>query len=218
MRIINDKINFRTRLCLTVYRNSYFSAAGNIGLNIYICFVAVNNRCNLYAGCAVIVQIKMIFFHSDKSNITVNSAVEGKVRLLRINKIIRRIISLYFNFVIVLDILKFNPKGGISAVVGAHKFRIKIYKGRGINAVKLQINLLALRHIDFCNFLYIGALASVIIVSAVLTVDTIPCVRKINRAFFVFFYKNPIFINILYISHKTILFVFYIISSIRASY
>ena len=146
----------------------------------------------------------MIVRNAYQGNISVNSAVKSEVCLLRIDKIIRGIIDLDLDFILILDVLKLNSERRISAVMCRELFAVKIDCRRRIYAVKLKIKFLARRKILFFQSLFIGAGATEIIVSAVLSVLTVPSVRQIERYALALFCKVPLGVDIFCLSHNTV--------------
>ena len=145
----------------------------------------------------------MIVRNAYQSNISVNSAVKSEVCLLRIDKIIGGIINLNLDFVLIFDVLELNSERRISAVMCHEIFAVKIDCRRRIYAVKLKIKFLARRKIFLFQSLFIGAGATEIIVSAVLSVLTVPCVRQIERYALALFCKVPLGVDDFCLSHNT---------------
>ncbi len=123
----------------------------------------------------------MLFAHGDNIDIAINSAVEGEIRLLRINGIVCRVVGSNNKRVFIKNIIKLNTECRISAIVCNQTFAVKNNLSSRIDALKLEIKLVARRQIGLCKRFFITALASVIIVAAVLTVNAVPCVRESDR-------------------------------------
>ena len=122
----------------------------------------------------------MLFAHGDNIDIAINSAVEGEIRLLRINSIVCRVVGGNNKRVFIKNIIKLNTECRISAIVCNQTFAVKNNLSSRIDALKLEIKLVARRQVGLCKRFFITALASVIIVAAVLTVNAVPCVRESN--------------------------------------
>ena len=126
-RVVNSvpKVNvfnfkFSTRIftaCLSPCNNliaiAYFkfNLAVAISVNSNFCVISDDFRCNRNAGRTVKIKVKMIFSNSDKAYVPVNTAVKCKIRNLRINVIVRRVIGNNNKQIFVLNIIKLNPKG-----------------------------------------------------------------------------------------------------------
>jgi hypothetical protein len=87
-------------------------------------------------------------------------------------------------------------------------FAVEIYVGRGVCAAKLQIVTVRGGKLFPFQRLRVQARAAEIIVSAVLSVDGIPAMRKIDRFSLAHgnigrvLYKQPILVQIQYVSHN----------------
>ena len=133
----------------------------------------------------------MLFAHGDNIDIAINSAVEGEIRLLRINGIVCRVVGSDNKRVFIKNIIKLNTECRISAIVCNQTFAVKNNLSSRIDALKLEIELVARRQIGLCKRFFITALASVIIVAAVLTVYSVPSVGKGDRFVMTFLGKSP---------------------------
>ena len=148
-------------------------------------------------------------------NASVNTAIEGEVGNLRINLLVRGIICSNCKNVIILNFIcgDFYSETGITAVMNEKRCTVPEDFCRRVYCIKFQIVFFAFK-LCFCNFLEIIAFLTLIVITAVLTVLAIPCVRKIKlfcacgdcgRICFFIHCKNPIFVNKFYSSHFKIL-------------
>ena len=70
-------------------RNFKFNFTGAISVNFDFSIITDNLRCDCNTGSTVKIKVKMRFFNTDKSYITINTAVESKIGNLRINIVVR---------------------------------------------------------------------------------------------------------------------------------
>ena len=114
----------------------------------------------------------MVLVHHQQAHIPVDAAVEGKVCFLRVNAVVDAVIHLHRELVFCLQKLRdLCPEGGVAAVVGTDFLAVQQHGGAGIDALKLQPDLLLCRVIRrCCKAGAVGAGTTPVIVAAVLTV------------------------------------------------
>ena len=169
-------------LCLAV--NSYVNRFGVVpglhrdggGL-----FLQIDHRRDLDAGCSVLEKLKMLRRDSDQLHIPVQSAVEGEVRLLRVDRGVVLVIDGDRKDVLLLKLLRqLDAEGGVAALVADELFAVEPHLRRHGGAVYFEKQALP-RGFFRRKLPHIPACSAVIIVAAVLPVDGVPGVRQRDR-------------------------------------
>ena len=175
------------------------------GLNLHISpSVPFRGFCrHLDAGTAKIVHVEVLLIYSDQIYIPVNSAVESEVCFLGIHSVISAVVGPHFQVVLTREVIRdIPPEGGVSAVMGADLGPVQFHLGRGVDAAEFQVDAFLLRIFRSPEFLLIQAGPPPVIISSVLSIDRIPCMRHIHRDFFsVRPGEQPVRINLLDLSH-----------------
>ena len=135
---------------------------------------------DLYPGVSKVTQCNVVFVHHQQAYIAVDAAVEGKVCFLGINAVVDAVVYLHRELVFCLQQLRdLCPEGRIAAVMGAELLAVQQHGGAGIDALKLQPDLLLCRVKGWCcKAGAVGAGTPPIIVAAVLTIHCVPCVGQ----------------------------------------
>ena len=125
-------------------------------------------------------QRNVVFVHHQQAHIPVDAAVEGKVCFLGINAVVDAVVYLHRELVFCLQQLRnLCPEGGVATVMGAELLTVQQYGGAGIDALKLQPDLLLCRVKGrCCKAGAVGAGTPPVIVAAVLTVHGVPGVGQ----------------------------------------
>ena len=144
--------------------------------------LTLNLRSHHQTGTSVIIQIKVSIVYCDQIYITIQTAIEGKVRHLGIYGVVGRIVHCDHNQVLDLQRLgHIDTPGRITAVVMSQMLSVHINIRRRICSPKFQIILLSLRQIHLIDLLGIIAGSAIIIAVSILAVDGIPGVGKIHK-------------------------------------
>ena len=181
-----------------------------VGVNFYIRRSFSDLGCNNESLAAEIFKIKMRFLYTNDVYVTVNTAVEGEIRHLRINFLVGSVIYQDTKRILRAEITRdIHTPSGISTVVMRKTLAVHIHVGRGIRTVYLKIVFFCFREQVGAEHLSVKASATEIVVSAVLTVGRIPSMR--NRDGFSYlcgaylgysFEKLPIIVKFQYLSHN----------------
>ena len=130
----------------------------------------IHDRRDLDARGTFLEQFKMLLGHGDQLHFAVQAAVEGEVRLLGVDALA----------VAVVDgdsersgMGQRHAEGGIAALVAGELLAVEINLRRVIGAVDFQIVFFAAQLLGG-NLAHIPALASMVVVAAVLAVDGVP--------------------------------------------
>ena len=135
---------------------------------------------DFHAGVAKVTQCNVVFVHHQQAHIPVDAAVEGKVRFLGINAVVDAVVYLHRELVFCLQQLRdLCPEGGVAAVMGAELLTVQPHGGAGIDALKLQPDLLLCRVKGrCCKAGAVDAGAPPVIVTAVLSIHGVPSVGQ----------------------------------------
>lgn len=114
-----------------------------------------------------------------KAHVAINSAVKREVRNLRIHEIVWRIVNHYGKQIVLFNVVELDSERRITAVVRANVFSVEIHFCGGICTVDLQIHLFSTWKILLFQLFHKATCSAEIVVSAVLSVFTVPCVRQI---------------------------------------
>ena len=153
---------------------------GSIYLYLNLSVSALYCRSHLKTRCSVVFELEVVVFCADKVYVSVQTAVECEVCYLRIYSVVGSVVNRNGYKVVILYFFgKVNSEGRVSAVVVNKVLTADIYIGRGVSAVYFKIVSVSIRKRIFCKFLEIVASTAVIVVTAVLTVGCVPCVREI---------------------------------------
>ena len=155
----------------------------------------------------------MPFRHRNQIHIPVQSAIEGKICLLRVNPTVLTVIHENNQYIFFPEFFRdIDTKRGIATLMMCQLFPIHIYFRCHGSTTEFNPCLLIFRKFRRSKLLYIPAGATVIIVSAILPVDGIPCVGQGDLLPFrchcrfyahILLYKNPAIIYFQFLSHKT---------------
>ena len=104
----------------------------------------------------------------------VQSAVEGKVRLLGINPVVIGIVHAHHQGVVFFQILQLHPEGAVAALMAANLLTIEHHLTGVGSPQELQPDLIARIDRRFGQLPGIIAGAPVVIIAAVLTVNRVP--------------------------------------------
>ena len=135
---------------------------------------------DLHAGVAKVTQCNMVLVHHQQAHIPVDAAVEGKVCFLGINAVVDAVVHPHRELVLCLQQLRdLCPEGGVAAVMGAELLTVQQHSSAGVDALKLQPDLLLCRVKGRSRKAgAIGAGTPPVIVAAVLTVLGVPGVGQ----------------------------------------
>ena len=141
----------------------------------------IDDRRDLDAGRAVFLEFKVLFGHGDQVHTAIQPAVEGEVRLLRIDAVVVLVADGDFQEILFRQLsAELHAKGRITSFVTAELFPVQKDLAGVRRAVELQKHPLA---DGFCGVQLptIPAGAAIIVVAAVLTVQSVPGVGKRDR-------------------------------------
>ena len=190
------------------------SELGGINLNLDLCILANDLGCDLDAGGAVVVEIKVGVCYADDIYVSVKTAIEGEVRHLGINSLVRRVINRDSKERLVCEAIgEIDSPCGITAVVVSELLAVEIYVSRGVCTSDLEVILRSYGKLCTNYLLRVDPCTAEVIVSAVLSVGRIPGVGEINylplggerRGELCGLCEGPFLIEIYYISHILIL-------------
>lgn len=126
-------------------------------------------------------QIKMTGIRTDDVHRAIQSAVEGEVGHLRIDPVVDAIVHSDHQQIFLPQIFRqIDPEDGVSAVMVRQLFAIEIDVGRGAGASDLQEAAVRLGKVCPADALSIPPHAPVIVVAAILAVNVVPGVGKID--------------------------------------
>jgi hypothetical protein len=149
-------------------------------LNLNESVVAANDRSYLDAGSSVVIEIEVLLANYDKLNVSVKTAVEGEVCHLGVNCVVRSVVNRDSKNVFILDVAgEVNSPSRVTTVVMSEVSTVKVNVCGRVSAVYLKVELCACRELGLEETLGIVAGSSVVIVTAVLTVGSIPAVGKV---------------------------------------
>ena len=142
---------------------------------------------------AVFSKGKVCSGHNMQRYIAVNAAVEGEVGLLRVDGIIVAVVNGNHQLIcaIVQGIGDVHTEGGVAALVLGHFLTVQTDNCSHSHAVKLQNRAAAVGQLRLFQRAGIGAGAAVVVVAAVLTVYSVPCVGQGDRLVMTFLGKSP---------------------------
>ena len=125
-------------------------------------------------------QCNVVLVHHQQAHIAVDAAVEGKVCFLGINAVVDAVIHLHRELVFCLQQPRdLCPKGGVAAVMSAELLTVQQHGSAGIDALKLQPDLLLFRVKGrCCKAGAVGAGTPPVIVTAVLSIHGVPSVGQ----------------------------------------
>ena len=160
------------------HHNSALAFHQRFHLNVGAAFFQIGG--DFHAGVAKVTQCNVVFVHHQQAHIAVDAAVEGKVRFLGINAVVDAVVYLHRELVFCLQQLRdLCPEGRIAAVMGAELLAVQQHGSAGVDALKLQPDFLRgcveLRRGKRGT---VGAGTAPVVVSTVLTVLRVPCMRK----------------------------------------
>ncbi len=134
-----------------------------------------------HAGAPEIIQVKSGLSHIQQRHIPVYTAIKSEIRHLGIHMIIGRVVHQHPDFIFLLQGPgEIASPGGIAAIMMSQQFSVHIQIRRGIDAFKLQIDLLPLRLLLF-QYFSVTAGSPVVVVTAVLAVRAVPGMRQVHR-------------------------------------
>ena len=188
----------------------------DIGLDLHIGVVAIHNRGYIYAGATQMFQFKMSFRNSHDVHAAVQTTVEGKVCSLGIHGFIGSIVHQNHQTVLITQCIgNFHTPGRVATVMVGKPLAVHIYIGRRIGTVNLQKIFLTFGQVTFGKILRITAGSAEVIITAILTILSIPGMGQIHhltmignmcRCFGHSLYKGPTLVNIQYSSHLNLLY------------
>ncbi len=149
------------------------------------------------AGAAEMIEAEMIFVYDDQFYVTVNTAVEGKVRLLRIYSVIYGVIHFDNELVFLFQMIgNIKTEGGIAAVVIAEDLFVEDDVRGRVDACKVDIYAFVGAVFGLFEFLDVDAGTASVIVTAVLAVKIIPGVGDIDlNCFAVKIIEGPVVVD-----------------------
>ena len=171
-----------------------------------------HNRGNLNPRPSIVVQIEVRTGHTDQVDIPVQSSVEGKVRHLGINLVIGAVVHQNSQQIFLLQrIGKIHAPGGKPTIMMTQVLTVQKNIRRGICTVDLQIVPFRLGKLPLAQRFDVAAGTPIIVTTAVLSVNAIPGVGKIDeipqfrhfrRRLGHAFCKGPLPIEIVYRTHR----------------
>ena len=118
---------------------------------------------------------------ADEIHISVQAAVEGEIRHLRVNGVVRAVVhsddEQRFAGEFIGDI---DAPCGVAAVVVRHVPAVCVDIGRGVGAADLEIIAVGRRQIELIDRFCVIAGAAVEVISAVLSINRVPGVGQID--------------------------------------
>ena len=128
----------------------------------------------MHAGSAIVVQVKVALFHAQHGYIPVNAAVEGEIRHLGIYRFIGAVVCIDHQQILRQNFRQLGTEGGVAAVMLGNLLAVPVDLGAAVHAVELQVMHRGAAQFIGGECLGVGALASVIVVAAVLAVCAVP--------------------------------------------
>ena len=161
-----------------LHRNGALALHQRFHLNVGAALFQIGG--DLHAGVAKVPQCNVVFVHHQQAHIPVDAAVEGKVCFLGVDAVVDAVVYLHRELVFCLQQLRdLCPEGGVAAVMSAELLTVQQHGGAGVDALKLQPDLLLFRVIHRSRKAgAIGAGTPPIIVVAVLSVHGVPSVGQ----------------------------------------
>ena len=157
-------------------------SVGDIAIDLNLGICALDLGGDLQAGAAVVVEVKVGTAYADEVYIAVKSAVEGKVGHLRIDRLVGRVVDLDDQKVYHIKRLgQFNAPGRIAAVVLSEQLAVEVDLGRGVGTLYLKIVPVGSRQVGLVEAFGIVGGAAIVIVVAVLSVDSVPGMRQVDK-------------------------------------
>ena len=155
--------------------------SGNKHLNRNLCIRSLDQRCHRYCRTTIVVQIKMRFAYGNHIYVSIQTSVEGEVCHLRIHMVIWRVVHCHNNLILFCKkIRNIDSPGRITAIVTAGLLAVDIERCTGIGSLEFHIHDgLAAKFLTL-HCLRIVTGSAVIIVAAILPVNSVPCMRKVK--------------------------------------
>ena len=129
------------RSAFSIQQGYFHLPTGHPALNPNECVASVRSCRYPHAAGAQIIQIEMRLGNNHQPHIPIDAAVKGEVRLLGIDSVIFRVVHLYGQLVVLLQqSSNLAPESGITAVMDSNQGSIEAHPGRGVDALKFQVN------------------------------------------------------------------------------
>ena len=166
---------------------------------------AANLGANGKSASAKVIHIKVVLIYNDQLNVTVDTAVEGEIRLLRINAVVFGVIHLNDHMVLCHNAVgNIGTEGRITSIVHSNRFAVENDLCRCVYACKFDVKSFILAKGGSSKVFFVNAGTAIVVVTAILTVDIVPRVRNIYDRFgSVMVAKQPILVDQLLFSHKS---------------
>ena len=154
---------------------------GGKHLNLHICISAIDGGCNLDAGSAVVLQVKVRSRYCDQIHIPVQATIEGEVCHLGINTVIGGIVNRHNQQALPCQMVGhiYTP-GRITAIVVSQVLAIHIHICRRVCAPDLQEETLAGRQFALIQLLCVVAGTAMVVITAILAVNRVPGMGQIH--------------------------------------
>ena len=131
--------------------------------------------------CSIIIQIKMCFWYRNHIDITIQTAIECKVCHLWIYMIVWCIIYCNYNFIFISQkVCYIHSPCRVSTIMMSSFFSINIKPCTRVCSVKLNISDWFATKLLTLHVLYIVTCTAVVIISTILSILTIPCMRQVK--------------------------------------
>ena len=157
-------------------------AVGDIYLHVYLGILACDDGSDLNAGAAVIIQRKVGLGNTDDVDITVQTAIEGKVSDLRIDLLIGSIVYCQSDHGLQADLgSDIAAPCGVATVVMGKLLAVNVQIGRRVGTTDLDVIALGFGQLLPIQLLGINGSAAVVIVAAVLAIQSIPGMRQVHK-------------------------------------
>ena len=118
-------------------------------------------------------------------HIPVDSAIEGEIRILRVDSVIHIVVRENQKFVLFSQVfINADLECRVSAVMGFYKFSVQINDCGCVHSREFNVQLLVFIKGWSLKNLFVAACPTEIIVASILPVDVVPCMR--DNDFFCF--------------------------------
>ena len=199
------------------------AVARDIRFGVYRAVFARDGRGDFKPARTVVVEIEVYFVYNDQIHVAVYSAVERKVRGLRIYFFGFGVVHAHAQQVCIFyDIGDAYSESGITTVVARYKLVVEINLRGRVDALKLEIHILVGRCFRRVQRALEHKCRAQIIAAAVLSVDAVPRIWQVERrgvfvrGAFAFGIDSPVVVDTGDFSHDSLTEVIFVFSSFAA--
>ena len=163
--------------------NAHFAFAVVPGGNLNAGICALHSGGDADAGAAEVIQGEVVLADHHQADIAVDAAIEGEVSFLGVNAVVFAVVDFHGQLVFIPQQFgDVGAEGGVAAVVVADGGAVQNHMGAGVDAVKLNPDLMGGGvKLGSSETGAVDAGAAPVVIAAVLTVAGVPGVRQVHR-------------------------------------